>query len=130
MSFPDEFGVEHHELIYQTNPGWHLAAFFAVITVARSRRLRDALALPLLTFLGVASYSIYLMHYPIVTALAPMLPQNVLGFMITVAVAVSGGVLFYLVVEQWFCAGPVRASLYAKLEGPAHAIGKWLSARS
>jgi peptidoglycan/LPS O-acetylase OafA/YrhL len=130
MTNPDEFGIEHRQLIYQTNPGWHLAAFFTVIAVARSRWARNSISFPLLTFLGVASYSIYLMHYPIVSALAPHLPQNVVGFMITVVVAVAGGVLFYLAAEQWFCGGPVRARLYALLETPVRAMGAWLTRRA
>jgi len=126
ISAPDQRGIEHYDLIYQSNPGWHLVAFFLVIAAARAVWLRKALSWSPLVFLGVASYSIYLMHYPIVNALGHAMRHGRLSFAITFVGAVVGGIAFYYLAEQWFCGGPVRAWCYARLEPRLQLLGAWL----
>jgi peptidoglycan/LPS O-acetylase OafA/YrhL len=126
ITAPDLRGIEHYDLIYQSNPGWHLVAFFVVIAAGRAARLRKALSWSPLVFLGVASYSIYLMHYPIVIALGHAMRHGRLTFVGIVIAAVAGGVAFYYLAEQWFCGGPVRAWCYARLEPRLQLIGAWL----
>lgn len=57
---PNVQGVDVQAFLWQTNLGWHLTAFFAVLAAGRVAWLRNLLSLPLPVFLGGASYSIYL----------------------------------------------------------------------
>jgi peptidoglycan/LPS O-acetylase OafA/YrhL len=123
---PNEFGVDQNFLIWQANPGWYLAAFALVIAAGRVLWLRRLLSIPVVAFLGVASYSIYLMHYPIIVAIETATRGAVPAFLASVVAAVIGGVLFYFAVEQWFCGGFVRARLYAEVEPRLRFAHAWL----
>jgi peptidoglycan/LPS O-acetylase OafA/YrhL len=107
---PNQYGLDEKFFIWQTNPGWHCAAFFTVLAAGEVSWFRRFLGNPLLAFGGIASYSIYLMHYPIVMFAGPYLLRNSTagGFLATVALAVAGGILFWLVVERWFCTEAFR----------------------
>ncbi len=128
-SMPDNFGFDQQEFFWQTNPGWHFVAFFFVLAAGRTRWLRSILSVPALAFLGVASYSIYLMHYPVVVYVGTRLMKHnsPIGYVVTVVSAVAVGVLFYVAFEQWFCGGIVRARLYAWLTPKARAVAAWLT---
>ena len=52
----------------QTNVGWHLAVFFLVIYAGAQPLVQRVLAAEPLRRIGIASYSIYLLHEPIVAA--------------------------------------------------------------
>jgi peptidoglycan/LPS O-acetylase OafA/YrhL len=52
----------------QTNVGWHVAMFFFVVYAGAQPALQRFLALPVLRRIGIASYSIYLVHEPIIAA--------------------------------------------------------------
>jgi peptidoglycan/LPS O-acetylase OafA/YrhL len=123
---PDEFGTDQHVLIWQANPGWYLASFAAVIAAGRVTWLRRMLSLPLITLIGVASYSIYLMHYPIVVAIEGAIRPTVPAFFASIVAALIGGILFYFAAEQWFCSGIVRNRLYAEVEPRLQIAYAWL----
>jgi peptidoglycan/LPS O-acetylase OafA/YrhL len=88
--------------------------------------LRRVLSLPLIASVGVASYSIYLMHYPIVVAVESAIRPTVPAFLASAVAALIGGFLFYFAVEQWFCSGAVRARLYAQVEPRLRIAYTWL----
>ncbi len=86
----------------QTNAGWHLTAFGFVIWAGARPWLSRALSHPWLTSIGIASYSIYLVHEPIVSAadrfLAPRI--GVLGAgAAAIALGVLGGYVLWVLVE-------------------------------
>ena len=70
----------------QTNSGWHLAAFGLVIYAGHAVWLQRILATRMLRAVGIASYSIYLVHEPIVSFFAARATPA------TVAVAYAAGV--------------------------------------
>jgi len=124
---PNRLGIDEHVVIWQANPGWYLAAFGLVIAAGRVLWLRRLLSIPFFAFLGVASYSIYLMHYPIVIAIESATRPTVAAFFASIVAALIGGVLFYFAVEQWFCGGVVRARLYALVEPRLRSAYAWLA---
>jgi len=77
------------------NPLWHAAAFFAVLT-AGDERVARVLRFAPLAFVGVASYSIYLVHEPILESL------GLAGLPVPIAalVSIASGLAFYECVER------------------------------
>jgi peptidoglycan/LPS O-acetylase OafA/YrhL len=64
----------------QTNSGWHLAAFGLVIYAGHAVWLQRILASRMLRAVGIASYSIYLVHEPIVSFFAARAtPATIVG---------------------------------------------------
>jgi peptidoglycan/LPS O-acetylase OafA/YrhL len=53
-----------------------------------------------LKLLGDASYSIYLVHYPLLVAAVMLLPATPFNPILAPALALAGGLLFYVVVER------------------------------
>ena len=125
---PNVNGVDERFFYWQTNPGWHLASFFAVLAAGRVGWLRALLSLRAPVFLGGASYSIYLMHYPIVVFVGSRLLAHggINGFIATVLAAVLGGIAFWAIAERHFCGGPVRDRARAWVEPHVVAILRWL----
>lgn len=66
-SVPGAGGVEEYGFYTQANVGWHLTCFFFVVAAGAWNPLRSVLSLRPLVFIGAASYSIYLVHQPIVS---------------------------------------------------------------
>ncbi len=77
------------------NPLWHAAAFFAVLT-AGDERVAGVLNFRPLAYVGVASYSIYLVHQPILESLA----FAGLSAPLAALFAIASGVAFYECVER------------------------------
>jgi peptidoglycan/LPS O-acetylase OafA/YrhL len=78
------------------HPLWHLAAFFAVVAGVGIGWMRDVLAWRPLAGIGVASYSIYLVHQPIIL----WLMRYDIPWPVCAALGVAAGLLFWLVVEK------------------------------
>ena len=74
----------------QTNVGWHVAMFFFVICAGAQPALQRLLATPVLTRVGVASYSIYLVHEPIIAGTLGVL-QPAYGQFVATVVALTLG---------------------------------------
>jgi peptidoglycan/LPS O-acetylase OafA/YrhL len=79
---------------FHGHPIWHAASFFSV--VAGVGMLRNVLAWKPLAALGIASYSIYLVHQPIVLWLL----RYDLAKPVCALIAIGAGLGFWLVVEQ------------------------------
>lgn len=94
-----------------TSIGWQLAAFALVVAVSKSRYLSNLFAHPALAFIGTASYSIYLIHEPLI---AYMQGQGV-PVLISGVVAVLSGVVFWAVLERQFTSGSPRFVLLSAI---------------
>jgi len=78
-----------------TAPLWHLTSFFIVLTGVGTRVARKILDLQPLRFLGIASYSIYLVHMPLLAfAERHGAPQE-----LTIVLSILAGLLFWRCIE-------------------------------
>ncbi len=105
----------------QTNPGWHVVAFALVVTAGREAWLQRLLSWRWLTALGVASYSVYLVHEPIVSAtMAAFVPRFGFAASLPLAVAfgLAGGVAMWAVIERPLTQRAVVAAFVVAATGP------------
>jgi peptidoglycan/LPS O-acetylase OafA/YrhL len=113
-SFPDQHGNEVLWTMQPTTLGWQIAAFGLVIAATSNMHVASVLRLRLLQWLGVASFSIYLIHEPVVEISARLFGRNS-GLLCAAAGIAAGGLL-------WFCAerrltgADVRRALFAKFQ--------------
>ena len=87
----------------QTNVGWHLAAFFFVIWAGAQSAVQRVLSTPLLVRVGIASYSIYLVHEPVIAATMSLLrPRygDVGATPIALGIGLAAGFALWAVVER------------------------------
>jgi peptidoglycan/LPS O-acetylase OafA/YrhL len=87
----------------QTNVGWHLASFFFVIFAGAQAAVQRVLATPALVRIGIASYSIYLVHEPIVAAVVAALRPgygDVVATVSAVACGIAAGFVLWAIVER------------------------------
>jgi peptidoglycan/LPS O-acetylase OafA/YrhL len=73
-----------------------IGVFFLVFCLCREQKNSQAPAA--FRFLGDASYSLYLVHFPIIAAAAKFLPAG--GVWAYAAIALCGGIAFYLFAEK------------------------------
>lgn len=116
-SMPSPSGAESAIFFVQTNPGWQLAAFAFVLLTARMSVLRNVLSSAPLAAVGTASYSIYLVHEPIV-AFFEQRPHFGLiqDMLLAYAAAVAAGFAFWALFERMWMAGPLKERAVALLE--------------
>jgi len=104
---------------------WQLVVFFFVVAAGYYGWLRRALSVAPLTLIGLVSYSIYLVHEPVIGLVEMRWGVPLIG---GVAVALAAGTLFFLVFERPFVAGPVRdrlrTAIVAALRTPLHRTAK------
>jgi peptidoglycan/LPS O-acetylase OafA/YrhL len=118
-STPLPDGSEKHGFYTPANIGWHFTCFFFVLSAGAWAPLRSVLAWRPLAFIGVASYSIYLVQQPIVS----FFDENLVGSLgalqasaLGCAASVLGGILFWILIERPFCQGhPIYARLIPAL---------------
>lgn len=87
----------------QTNVGWHFAAFFFVLYAGRQAWLRAVLASRPLRAIGTASYSIYLVHEPIVGAIVTTFGPRIGGYQamaLAGSAGIAAGFAFWAIVER------------------------------
>lgn len=111
----------------QTNVGWHLAAFAFVVAAGREAWLQRILSMRPLAALGVASYSIYLVHEPIVSAIVGTLGARI-GIVPAMAVAIAAGlaagIAMWAVIERPITDRTVVKTFVARAAAP---IGRLLA---
>lgn len=114
---PSPFGAESSLFFVQTNPGWQIAAFIFVLAAARNRHLRALLSCKPLAIIGTASYSIYLVHEPVIAVVQSRLslPAPVC-MVLACSVAVVTGFVFWALFERVWTAGPLRQAALARLQ--------------
>jgi peptidoglycan/LPS O-acetylase OafA/YrhL len=99
------------EWAYQpTIAGWQFAMFFFVVAAGTSAWTRKLLSSAPLIATGIASYSIYLVHEPIVDILVHKFAGPA-GFAVAAAVALAVGFAFWFVAERPFTTGSLRRPL-------------------
>jgi peptidoglycan/LPS O-acetylase OafA/YrhL len=96
--------LEHgYHFPVQTNFGWHVVAFALVVTAGRVRWLQRLFAQRGLIAIGTASYSIYLVHEPIISAtvgtLGPKLGSTT-AMLVAIALGLAGGFFMWAIVER------------------------------
>jgi peptidoglycan/LPS O-acetylase OafA/YrhL len=87
----------------QTNFGWHVVAFALVVTAGREVWLQRVLGQRWLTAIGLASYSIYLVHEPIISASVGILAPRIGGiaaFFAAIGLGLLGGWIMWAIVER------------------------------
>jgi len=116
-SMPAPYGGESSLFFVQTNAGWQLAAFLLVLAGARSRMLRVALSFKPLVAVGTASYSIYLVHEPLVSLLeAHLVLRPGARMAAAYGAAVVTGVLFWALFERVWTSGRIKDKALATLQ--------------
>lgn len=117
LTAPGPYGGEIGLIFMQTNIGWQLAMFFFVVLAGYSTALRQILSCRPLVWIGIASYSIYLIHEPLVQRLDLALPQSLaLDWFAAVVMSVGLGFAFWFVAERPWVYGRLRARSLPLLE--------------
>ena len=126
-SMPSPYGAESSIFFVQTNPGWQVAAFAFVLLAGRLKTLRGLLSIKPIVDVGLASYSIYLVHEPVVTILQSRLhlPQ-VQGMAMSYAAALAVGFAFWALFERPWMSGSLKARAVDLLEPPLARAALWL----
>jgi peptidoglycan/LPS O-acetylase OafA/YrhL len=93
--------------------GWQLASFFLVVSAGSVPLLRSTLSLRPLVWVGIASYSIYLVHEPIIELFAR---NTGLGAVLAGCLSIACGAVFWLVFERWFVTQPMKGRLIGWLQ--------------
>ena len=116
-AMPSPYGPDTAVFYVQTNAGWQLAMFAFVVAAGANGWLRSILSLKPLTAIGMASYSIYLVHEPIVDAVQRFsaLPAAQSGWAAYTA-AVAAGFAFWAVLERPWTTGALKAKSTGFLE--------------
>ncbi len=104
---------------YDFNPFWYLASFAFVVAAGSSAGLSALLSLRVLTVVGYASYSIYLMHEPLIA----FAQERGLNPFAAAAIGVAAGFAFWAVAERPFVEGGLRKRLLSEFED---AFGRWI----
>jgi peptidoglycan/LPS O-acetylase OafA/YrhL len=103
--------------LWSTSVFWELSAFTLVVTCGNSRILVAALSSSAMTAIGAASYSIYLVHEPVVAFVGEHADRlGNYAFIVAVAAGLAAGVAFWWCAERPFVNTPLRESLRERLE--------------
>lgn len=112
------------EYFVQLQPAGLVAAFFFVLAAGSIPALRAVLSFRPLAWIGVASYSIYLVHEPVIGAL-----ENGAGIspLLAALAGVAAGAGFWALFERPFMKNPLKGQLVGLLARPvaklAHVVG-------
>lgn len=116
---PSPYGAESPIFFVQTNPGWQVSAFAFVLLAARINILKTLFSLRPLVATGVASYSIYLVHEPVVRLLQIRLHLPFAQSMaVSYAAALAAGFAFWALFEREWMSGPLKARAVSFFERP------------
>ena len=124
--FTNGGGVLPQATFDQTQIAWQLAAFSLVLAVGQSARLQTIMASRLLGLVGLASYSIYLTHAPIVGGLSNVVSHANVGYFgfISIVVALAVGFAFWPYFERPFTQTELRLLLINALNGVLRKVAR------
>lgn len=108
-TIPDAYGNELHWTMQPTTLGWQLAAFFFVVAATENRALGSILRSAPFVLLGIASFSIYLFHEPVIELWVALLGGRT--GLIGGLVAVGIGILLWYIAERPLCNAALRRLL-------------------
>ena len=94
------------------NIAWEAAAFLLVVGSGAQRWVSSLLSMKWLTSVGLVSYSIYLIHAPVIT----FAEQHGVTPILAAGIGIAFGYAFWYVAERPFVEGAVRARLIVELE--------------
>jgi peptidoglycan/LPS O-acetylase OafA/YrhL len=101
-----------------SSPLWYLSAFALVVAAGAVPRLETLLSGRGLAFIGLTSYSIYLIHAPVIG----WLEMHGVAFVVAAAIAVAAGIAFWFLAERPFVSGPLRERLVSEFH---QTFSKW-----
>lgn len=107
-SMENQFGADLSSPFAQINPGWQIAAFGLVLLAGHAKLLRAALSLRPIAAVGVASYSIYLVHEPVVQLVDLQMHGALLQCIVASIASIAAGALFWSVFERPWLYGSLR----------------------
>src|SRR5581483_11606551 len=110
---------------YDLLPIWWIASFAFIVAAGEFGWLRRLLATPALIWTGIASYSIYLVHDPIVTFAC----ARGVSAAFAALLGVAAGFAFWYVAERPFVYTTIRAASIAALERLFHRCTQALGVR-
>jgi peptidoglycan/LPS O-acetylase OafA/YrhL len=108
---------------YDLNPLWYLAAFAFVLTVNGSAGLSRLLAAWPLAAIGLASYSIYLVHEPLIA----LLERGGINPFVAASAGIAFGFTFWFVAERPFVQTSLRSLLISELKPVFDRWLRWLN---
>jgi peptidoglycan/LPS O-acetylase OafA/YrhL len=89
-----------------TNTGWHLLCFFFVVAAGSWTPLRMLLETSVFVYIGLISYSLYLVHHPIIQYFSEQIAwSGWVTFTLGICAAGLAGSAFWFLVERRFCHG-------------------------
>ena len=103
--------------------GWQIAPFFLVVAAGAAGWLRKTLSFAPIVWIGIISYSVYLVHEWFVGL---VLTNTEWGFFGAVAAGLAGGAVFWLIFERPFMATALKGKLTGALWGPLNRALVWL----
>lgn len=116
FAFAFAFVCDHPELVaLQDTIAWQAASLCLVIAVGHTSELRAFFSWRPLVFIGIASYSIYLYHEPIVGVLTYDLHWN---WLLAAGIALVVGIAAWWTIERQTQLTHVKTELTAKLDVP------------
>jgi peptidoglycan/LPS O-acetylase OafA/YrhL len=111
-SMPDPHGVEIVWAMQPTTLGWQIATFGLVLAAGSNSAFRFILGSRVLVWLGAASFSIYLMHEPVIEIGARILGAN--SGLVTAGLGLIAGGALWFCVERHIAAPALRRRLRAR----------------
>jgi peptidoglycan/LPS O-acetylase OafA/YrhL len=93
----DSWGIDNHFAGQPTSFAWHIVCFLLVICVATIPLLQRAFALPPLRAVGRASFSIYLVHQPVLALTFALAGTGLAAGVIGLTGSLAAGFVF------WWC---------------------------
>lgn len=97
----------------QVQTGWQVTAFFLVLAAGSVSWLRAMLSTRPLVWIGIASYSIYLIHEPLIATLEA---NTHITPVLCAALVVAAGVVFWAAFERPFMTRPLKGQLVKFLQ--------------
>jgi peptidoglycan/LPS O-acetylase OafA/YrhL len=101
-------------IVDHADPLWQFAMFLIVVGVMGSKRAAKLFSFRAFELIGIASYSIYLVHHPVVASLA----RAGVTLWLAVPVAIAVGFAFWYFVERPLVRREVRRAVEAALRLP------------
>jgi peptidoglycan/LPS O-acetylase OafA/YrhL len=98
---------------------WEIAMFLLVISAGEMRAIGAVFAARVFVPISAASYSIYLMHSPVISTIEQYIPAWApvwLSLLCAGALGIGAGLLFSLIGEKPFRRGAIRTAMLARLD--------------
>ena len=103
----------HLNYIFPDQIWWQVASFALVVAVGATPALRALFSHPWATFIGVCSYSIYLIHQPFTEMYGLYGGKNLFA---AFAAGLLPGIIGWMLVERYVTTAPLKQRLVAKVE--------------